>query len=219
MLLVLITGTLFLVWLADQNTTYGIAGPMPIVLMSLVKSMFNSHFAKLNLNPILLVIIICSLALILFILLFIERSEYRLEYNDIMNISSKDTPTYLSWKLNPAGSITIMMSLSIFILENNIVNLIGRLAVDKDFEGIYPGKHTKRFLSQKARRVCWSGSIIVAIVLAIPLYCSLLVPHLFEEIYFSIQLIVFVYIGINIAETLRAYLYLDGYKQILDKYW
>ena len=27
-----------------------------------------------------------------------------------------------------------MMSLSIFILENNIVNLIGRLAVDKDFE-------------------------------------------------------------------------------------
>ncbi|MCE3399941.1 accessory Sec system protein translocase subunit SecY2, partial [Staphylococcus aureus] len=93
LLLVLITGTLFLVWLADQNTTYGIAGPMPIVLMSLVKSMFNSHFAKLNLNPILLVIIICSLALILFILLFIERSEYRLEYNDIMNISSKDTPT------------------------------------------------------------------------------------------------------------------------------
>lgn len=184
-----------------------------------------------------------------------------------MNISSKDTPTYLSWKLNPAGSITIMMSLSIFILENNIVNLIGRLAVDKDFEttifsfsnpigitiyllmqivlgyvlsrflintrrkskeflkngnyfeGIYPGKHTTRFLSQKARRVCWSGSIIVAIVLAIPLYCSLLVPHLFEEIYFSIQLIVFVYIGINIAETLRAYLYFDGYKQILDKYW
>lgn len=267
LLLVLITGMLFLVWLADQNTTYGIAGPMPIVLMSLVKSMFNSHFAKLNLNPILLVIIICSLALILFILLFIERSEYRLEYNDIMNISSKDTPTYLSWKLNPAGSITIMMSLSIFILENNIVNLIGRLAVDKDFEttifsfsnpigitiyllmqivlgyvlsrflintrrkskeflkngnyfeGIYPGKHTTRFLSQKARRVCWSDSIIVAIVLAIPLYCSLLAPHLFEEIYFSIQLIVFVYIGINIAETLRAYLYLDGYKQILDKYW
>ena len=59
----------------------------------------------------------------------------------------------------------------------------------------------------KARRVCWSGSIIVAIVLAIPLYCSLLVPHLFEEIYFSIQLIVFVYIGINIAETLRVFIF------------
>lgn len=28
LLLVLITGTLFLVWLADQNTTYGIAGPI-----------------------------------------------------------------------------------------------------------------------------------------------------------------------------------------------
>ena len=31
-----------MVWLADQNTTYGISGPMPIVLMSLVKSIFNT---------------------------------------------------------------------------------------------------------------------------------------------------------------------------------
>ena len=36
LLLVLVTGTMFLVWLADQNTRYGIAGPMPIVMMSIV---------------------------------------------------------------------------------------------------------------------------------------------------------------------------------------
>lgn len=267
LLLVLITGTLFLVWLADQNTTYGIAGPMPIVLMSLVKSMFNSHFGEFNVSSILFITIVVLLAIALFLLLFIERSEYRLEYKDIMNISAKETPTYLAWKLNPAGSITIMMSLSIFMFENNIVNLIGRLTINEKFETtlfsfsnpigittyilmqivlgyflsrflintrrkskeflkngnyfecVYPGRQTAQFLSQKARRVCWSGSIIVAIILAIPLYCSLLIPHLFEEIYFSIQLIIFVYIGINIAETIRAYLYFDGYKQILNKYW
>ena len=32
LMLILITGAMLLVWLADQNITYGIAGPMPIVL-------------------------------------------------------------------------------------------------------------------------------------------------------------------------------------------
>ncbi|MCC9108091.1 accessory Sec system protein translocase subunit SecY2, partial [Staphylococcus aureus] len=45
------------------------------------------------------------------------------------------------------------------------------------------------------------------------------VPHLLKEVYFTTQMIVFVYIGINIAETIRAYLYFDSYKQILNKYW
>ena len=90
-----------MVWLADQNTTYGISGPMPIVLMSLVKSIFNTHFPKLNSSASLITMIIVLLVLALFILFFIELTEYRIEYNDIMNISAKDIPSYLSWKLNP----------------------------------------------------------------------------------------------------------------------
>ncbi len=51
-----------------------------------------------------------------------------------MNISAKDIPSYLSWKLNPAGSISIMVSLSLFMLTNNIVNFIGRFIVIHNFE-------------------------------------------------------------------------------------
>lgn len=134
LLLVLITGTLLMVWLADRNTTYGISGPMPIVLMSLVKSIFNTHFPKLNSSASLITMIIVLLVLALFILFFIELTEYRIEYNDIMNISAKDIPSYLSWKLNPAGSISIMVSLSLFMLTNNIVNFIGRFIVNHNFE-------------------------------------------------------------------------------------
>ena len=44
-MLILVAGTMLLVWLADQNITYGICGPMPIVLTSLIKSLFNNqHF-------------------------------------------------------------------------------------------------------------------------------------------------------------------------------
>lgn len=122
LMLVLITGTMFLVWLADQNITYGIAGPMPIVLMSLTKSLFNNqHFMKLNISVVMLILIIAILVIALFFLLFIELSEYRLNYKDIMNNSTHKTPTYLAWKLNPAGSISIMVSLSAFVLVNNLI--------------------------------------------------------------------------------------------------
>src|SRR5699024_873728 len=48
LLLVLVTGAMLLVWLADQNVRYGIAGPMPIVLMSIVKSLHQQSLEGLR---------------------------------------------------------------------------------------------------------------------------------------------------------------------------
>lgn len=87
------------------------------------------------------------------------------------------------------------------------------------FEAIRPGRETEQYLNSKARKVCWTGAILVALILAVPLYSTLLVPNLSTEIYFSMQLIILVYISINIGETIRTYLYFDRYKQILNKYW
>ena len=67
-----------------------------------------------------------TLVIALLILLFIELSEYRLNYKDIMNNYTNKTPTYLAWKLNP-GSISIMISLSVYVLLNNMINLIATL--------------------------------------------------------------------------------------------
>lgn len=87
------------------------------------------------------------------------------------------------------------------------------------FVGVYPDTETEAFLNSKARRICWTGSIIVGLIIGIPLYCTLFVPQLSQQIYFAIQLIIMVYISINIAETLRTYLYFDKYQQFLTKYW
>lgn len=160
-----------------------------------------------------------------------------------------------------------MISLSVFILLNSVINLIigfvtgktthiaflsfnnaigitvyilmqiilgywmSRLLINtkqktKDFlksgnyfVGVYPGTETEAFLNSKARRICWTGSIIVGLIIGIPLYCTLFVPQLSQQIYFAIQLIIMIYISINIAETLRTYLYFDKYQQFLTKYW
>ncbi|MCG7339002.1 accessory Sec system protein translocase subunit SecY2 [Staphylococcus sp. ACRSN] len=268
LLLVLVTGTMFLVWLADQNTRYGIAGPMPIVMMSIVKALFQQKLAHLHTSTFVLVLICVVIILALLTLLIMELIEYRTNYKDIMNFSNQDIKTYLAWKINPSGSISIMISISVFVLLNNLINLfVNSFISDKHvnlqtlsfnnwvgitiyiviqmilgyllsrfllntrnkakdflksgnyFEGVKPGKETKRYLNSMARRVCWFGSIVVTIIIGVPLYSTLLVPELSQQIYFAIQLIVLVYIGINITETIRAYLYFDKYKQFLTKYW
>ncbi|MGX0714455.1 preprotein translocase subunit SecY [Staphylococcus simulans] len=263
-LLILLTGTMLLVWLAEQNTIYGIAGPMPIVLMSLIKSLFQQQFQSIQLSNTLIIIMI-SLVIALIILLYIELSEYRLYYYDILNIPTQKDNSYISWKLNPSGSISIMLTLSLFLLLNNLSNLFlgtffnnihisffsfdnpigitiyiimqiilgylfSRFLINTKrksklflkngnyFINIEPGKATDEYLNIKARRICWFGSIVIGIILAVPLYSSLLIPELSKEIYFSIQLIILIYISITIIETIRTYLYFDSYKSILNKY-
>lgn len=267
LLLVIVTGAMMLVWLADQNVRYGIAGPMPIVLLSIVRSMFNQRIPELHVHTVILVIIVILIILALVVLLMIELVEYRLTYQDIMHITHTRSKSYLAWKLNPAGSISIMISLSVFILLNSLINIIvsaytgksldvrflsfenvegitiyilmqiilgyllSRLLINtkqkaKDFlkngnyfESVYPGDETDTFLNHKARIICWMGALIVGIIIGIPLYCTLFVPQLSQQIYFAIQLIILVYISINIAETIRTYLYFDKYQQFLTKYW
>ncbi|EEQ81022.1 accessory Sec system translocase SecY2 [Staphylococcus warneri L37603] len=125
MLLILVAGTMLLVWLADQNTVYGIAGPTPIVLVSIIKSMFqNKHLQLLDAQTMVIGGIMILVVLIL--LLFIEMIEYRMIYRDIMNISTSKKDTYVSWKLNPAGSISIMFNFSLFFLLGVLIHLIGR---------------------------------------------------------------------------------------------
>lgn len=268
LMLILVTGTMFLVWLADQNTRYGIAGPMPIVMMSIVKALFQQKLLHINTSTIIIVLICIVLVFALLTLLVMELIEYRTNYKDIMNFSNQDIRTYLSWKVNPSGSIAIMISISVFILLNNLINLLvnsfiveshvniqtlsfnnwfgitayiviqmtlgyflSRFLLNTQnkakeflksgsyFVGVKPGKDTEKYLNSMARRVCWSGSIIVTIVIGLPLYSTLLIPELSQQIYFAIQLIVLVYIGITITETIRAYLNFDKYKQFLIKYW
>lgn len=245
-ILILVTGTMLLVWLADKNSRYGIAGPMPIVMVSIIKSMMHQKMEYIDASHIVIALLIILVIITLFILLFIELVEVRIPYIDLMNVSATNMKSYLSWKVNPAGSITLMMSISAFVFLKSGIHfgisvylviqmllgyflsrfLINTKQKSKDFlksgnyfSGVKPGKDTERYLNYQARRVCWFGSALVTVIIGIPLYFTLFVPHLSTEIYFSVQLIVLVYISINIAETIRTYLYFDKYKPFLNQYW
>ncbi|HEC2154009.1 TPA: accessory Sec system protein translocase subunit SecY2 [Staphylococcus delphini] len=266
-LLILITGAMLMMWLADQNVRYGIAGPMPIVMMSVIRSMFAQNLPSLSVETVAILVIFVLMLIALFTLLLIELIEYRTHYRDIADITRADRFTYLAWKINPGGSIAIMISLSVFVLLTSAVSLVvhmitgktpdlqwlslgrfsgitvyllvqtvlgyllSRLIINtkqntKDFLksgnyfiGVQPGEETAQYLNHMARRLCWFGTLIVSVIIGVPLYSSLLVPELSEHIYFAVQLIIMVYLAMNLTETLRTYLYFDKYESFLNKYW
>ncbi|CAL29106.1 accessory Sec system protein translocase subunit SecY2 [Staphylococcus carnosus] len=123
-ILVLVTGAMILVWLSDLNMRFGIAGPMPIVMISIIRSIMRQNVALSELGPTLLISAALVLIIILLVLIFIEITEYRLPYLDVMDVSSRREHTYLAWKLNPGGSIAIMISFAAFFVLNSAVNLI-----------------------------------------------------------------------------------------------
>lgn len=267
LLLILIAGAMMMMWLADQNVRHGIAGPMPIVMLSIVSSIFNQRMVHLHISTVVFITVIVLIAIALFTLLLIELIEYRIPYQDIIEVTKDETLNYLAWKINPGGSISIMIGLSVFLMLNSVVGLIGTFALDLPvyvnvfsfnhvtgisiylliqvilgyflsrlmintkyraknflksgnyFVGVRPGLKTANYLDSMAKRVCWFGTLIVGVIIGVPLYCSLFVPHLSQQIYLAVQFIILVYIGINIADTFRTYLYFDKYEQFLNKYW
>nr|WP_103357209.1 accessory Sec system protein translocase subunit SecY2 [Staphylococcus rostri]PNZ29855.1 accessory Sec system protein translocase subunit SecY2 [Staphylococcus rostri] len=267
LLLIIVTGAMLLMWLADQNVRYGLAGAMPIILVSIIRSIFYQQAPHIKIDGVLLIVISIAMALILIILLFLELVEYRLNYRDIMHVDQSRAQTFVAWKLNPSGSISIMLSLSVFILFNSVLNLgmqfmtgsvgwlhyfelshpvgvttyiifqvllgyaLSRLLINTKqktkeflkashyFESVAPGIETAAYLDHKARIICWTGAIIVGLIIGLPLYLSLLVPQISQQVYFAMQLMIMMYISINIAETIRTYLYFDKYQQFLTKYW
>ncbi len=123
-ILILVTGTILLVWLADKNSRYGIAGPMPIVMVSIIKSMMHQKMEYIDASHIVIALLIILVIITLFILLFIELVEVRIPYIDLMNVSATNMKSYLSWKVNPAGSITLMMSISAFVFLKSGIHFI-----------------------------------------------------------------------------------------------
>ncbi|HBM8032709.1 accessory Sec system protein translocase subunit SecY2 [Staphylococcus aureus] len=107
-ILILVTGTMLLVWLADKNSRYGIAGPMPIVMVSIIKSMMHQKMEYIDASHIVIALLIILVIITLFILLFIELVEVRIPYIDLRTLRlvidmSKEPDLYLQISAISAG--------------------------------------------------------------------------------------------------------------------
>lgn len=266
LLLVLVTGTLLLVWLADQNTVYGIAGPTPIVLVGIIKSIFQ-HQQLQHIDAVTVAIGIALMLVVLVLLVWIERIEYRIHYQDVMHVTPSQKDTYISWKLNSAGSMAMMFSFSLYFIIGMLAQLIGcwltgdasdqpvflelnhsvgvlmffvmlvmlnfmlskvlfntkrkAKAFQKSghyMDGIYPGKATRVYLNRKSNQISAIGAAVLGLIISLPLLSAVVVTDMTQELSVFTQLVILIYMTINIAETVRTYLYFDQYQSFIDPY-
>lgn len=60
---------------------------------------------------------------------------------------------------------------------------------------------------------------MISVIIGLPFYFTLLVPELSKEIYLSIQILMLIYVSINIMDVIRNYMYFNRYKSYMNKYW
>lgn len=266
--LILVAGSMMLIWLADLNTVHGIAGAMPIVFISIIKSVIKQSPMLLNISSWILLIALICVMLAVIVLLVLELGEYRMVYKDIMMVSEPYQKPYVAWKINPSGSLSIMITISLFVSLKYILDFLMHLiGIDYSinaklisftspigififiamlfvfnywlsifilnpknraemfeksgnfFPYIHPGKDTEHFIYTKARRVSFVGAFVVTFIIGAPLFLILLYPKVSVEIYLAIQIIMIVYITLNMKETVKTLLYFDKYDGFLKKYW
>lgn len=119
-LIIMIAGAFYLVWLGSMNTEKGIGASVMLVVINMLTNASSQINMFLNENKrnfwlIILMMILIGLIVIYMSVKF-DRSEFRIPLTRLMLESSLKERTYFPIKLNPGGMMAIMFALSLNIL-------------------------------------------------------------------------------------------------------
>ena len=131
--LLLISGTFFLVWLSDLNSLFGVGGSLVILMSSMVASMpqnILNSIKELQVGPLFVgLLLIISLAF-LYISVIMQRARYRILVNKITIHNRFKRYSYLEIMLNPAGGMPYMYVMSFLSVPTYLFILLGFLFPD-----------------------------------------------------------------------------------------
>ena len=114
--LLLISGTFFLVWLSDLNSLFGVGGSLVILMSSMVSSMPENilkSIKELQVGPLLIVALLTLSLVFLLIAVRVQRARYRIPVNKIMIHNRFQRYSYLDILVNPAGGMPFMYAMSL----------------------------------------------------------------------------------------------------------
>jgi preprotein translocase subunit SecY len=133
----LVTGTMFLIWMADRITDLGLGNGLSIIIFAAIISSFPSIISSITsmhregaLSDFYLIfIILCFLSLILFITFF-ESSQRRIKTNS--STYSYNEKNYLPLKVNMAGIMPTIFASTIIMIPISISSYLSK-AINYDF--------------------------------------------------------------------------------------
>ncbi|MCM0583208.1 hypothetical protein H9L19_00100 [Weissella diestrammenae] len=121
----LVTGTLVLVWLSNMNILYGVGGQTTIVLFTIIFGIMTSiktnweFISKISVLNILIIVSIMVSSI--FFAVMIQRAYLKLPMVRLM-VSGKDS--YLPIPINPSSGMPFMYSATLSLLPNYLVSFI-----------------------------------------------------------------------------------------------
>ncbi|KAA9242218.1 MULTISPECIES: accessory Sec system protein translocase subunit SecY2 [Aerococcus] len=130
--LALVAGTFFTIWLGGRNQEAGIGGHTIIILANMLLRLPNNFKAlriflvyRASLIEQVLLISVSVFALMTaFATIVMDRAELRIPINSVMINNNFTEKSYLPIKLNPSGGMAIMYAMTLALLPQYIIDLI-----------------------------------------------------------------------------------------------
>ena len=128
--LMLTAGSLFVVWLGNMNTRFGIGGTITIILFNIISGTLPNLLSSIGKIVgqsygilWLALIVIASFGLLIFWISF-NRAYYPIKMVDTM-MSSHDKPIILPLGLNMGAMMTYMVGMSLLMIPTLLANILG----------------------------------------------------------------------------------------------
>src|SRR5699024_2996592 len=198
--IMLIAGGFFTVWLAYLNAAKGVGGSMLIMLFKMitgVEQQLGETFkmlSKISNGKWIMVLVALAILILVIMSVIMERSEYRIPVTRVMINNDLNKDSYIPIKVNNGGGMAIMFAMSLFMIVNYLLQIIahhfpvGFLNIDagqiaeglrnsSDYiKNVKPGKDTKRYLTKYVAFFSIVGSIYITLVAGGPLYIGAIQP-------------------------------------------
>lgn len=126
-ILILLTGLTFIIWLGTMNMEYGLGGSTVIVIASMAKTGIFQLVRNFSLGTYDLVgylLLIISLFFISYAMLLFSQGELRLPLKHVMLDDKYLSESYMPIPTNPAGGMPFMYAFSIVLLPQYIAFIL-----------------------------------------------------------------------------------------------
>ncbi|HGQ7986534.1 TPA: accessory Sec system protein translocase subunit SecY2 [Streptococcus pneumoniae] len=126
-ILLLISGTFFLVWLSDLNSLLGVGGSVVILMSSMIVSVPENivrSIIDLHVNLLFIISLLLISIAFLYIAVRVQKARYRILVNKIMIHNRFKRYSYFDIMLNPAGGMPFMYAISLVSIPQYLLMLL-----------------------------------------------------------------------------------------------
>ncbi|MSE04646.1 accessory Sec system protein translocase subunit SecY2 [Lactobacillus salivarius] len=128
--IMLVAGGFFTIWLAYLNADKGVGGSMLIMLFKMITGMEEQlgttfkMLSKANNGSWIILLVAMAILILVIVSVIMERSEYRVQVTRVMINNDLNKDSYIPIKINNGGGMAIMFAMSLFMINSYLLQIL-----------------------------------------------------------------------------------------------